>query len=116
MSFTSVRMMNADLRGARLANCTLQGCDATNVKASEAVIIKSSFHSKGGGSLMRAKLMGATLVEVDLEGANLYGADLSRALLIRCNLRGANLSSANLVGTRMIACDTMGADLTETST
>ena len=63
-----------------------------------------------GANLTRAVLTGATLIDIDLRGANLTGAnlrgaDLRGATLIDIDLRGANLTRAVLTGANLTRAD-----------
>ena len=55
----------------------------------------------------------AVLVDVDLNGANLYGANFEGALLVKVDLRGANLMNTRLDGARFVDCATERADMGE---
>ncbi len=68
---------NADLRGARFRQCTLQGADLSGASA-----------------------RGALLLDTDLADTVMSHADLSGAILRAVNLAGATLSDCRLDGTR----------------
>lgn len=73
-----------------------------------------------GANLERVNLRGADWNDVDLSGANLAGAnlagaDLSGALLSDVNLAGANLQRCSLALANLSGANLTGANLTETN-
>ncbi|MBM9514238.1 pentapeptide repeat-containing protein [Desulfogranum marinum] len=56
-------------------------------------------------------LAGATMIRLDLHGANLEGANLAGAKLFLADLSGANLKNANLQGASLGGADLADADL-----
>jgi uncharacterized protein YjbI with pentapeptide repeats len=84
-----------DLRGAEMANASLNGHDFSAAEFAGADL--------GGASLVAAfmpaaGLQGATLTKANLARADLWGANLSNADLAGANLTGADLRDANLSG------------------
>ena len=71
--------------------------------------ITSNFREGKLANLISAKLRGADLVGVKLQGVNLLGADLQRANLRSAKLQGALLSDANLQRTNLRSADLQGA-------
>jgi uncharacterized protein YjbI with pentapeptide repeats len=74
----SIRLQNADLTGANLADADLK------------------YGRLEGANLKDANLTNANLGWVNLQYANLEGTNLKSAYLKRANLNGANLSGSNL--------------------
>ena len=88
-SMEGVRLVNTDLRGARMRNAKL-----------------------AGGDLRGSQLGGADLAYTNMVGINLSGAQMSQAALVGANLRNADLSSTNLNGANLAYAIFQGADLT----
>lgn len=65
----------------------------------------------GGTQLQGASLIEADLQAADLRGANLQGTDLSWSNLQSADLRGADLMAANLQGAKLQGADLRGAKL-----
>ena len=74
--------------------CGLAGANLRTVRLIDADLKGASLK---GASLMYAKLIDADLKGADLRSANLHDADLSSANLMGANLMGANLGSAKLI-------------------
>jgi len=64
-----------------------------------------------GANLDGASLVGAYLVGASLDGASLYRANLVGAYLVGAYLVGANLVGANLVGASLDGANLVGANL-----
>ena len=64
-----------------------------------------------GAAILKVLADGADLSGANLSGANLSGANLSRANLSRANLSGADLSGANLSGATLSCANLSGANL-----
>ncbi len=79
-SLASIRLDNANLRGANLSYSIIQ------------------LGSMKGANLMLANLEGAHMHGVNLQGANLMLANLQKVNLLDADLSGANLRGANLNG------------------
>jgi hypothetical protein len=68
-----------------------------------------------GANLSDIYLLGANLSDIYLLGANLTGANLWHANLTDANLSEANLTDADLVGVNLTGADLWHANLTDTS-
>ena len=91
-SMEGVRLVNTDLRGARMRNARLAGADFRG-----------------------SQLGGADLAYTNIVGGNLSGAQMSQAALVGANFRNADLSAANLNGANLAYAILQGADLTGTN-
>jgi uncharacterized protein YjbI with pentapeptide repeats len=103
--FVDCTLVAASLRGAKIAEATLIGAQATHLDASgaagkglvaeRAVLTDARF---ADADLLRARFAHAILCRADFARANLRGADLQGADLTRAVLAGADLAGANLAG------------------
>lgn len=110
--FSSFRMGNCDLRGAKGHGAKFDKADVRNCDLSEAEFMAASFKQ---AEFMKARFRGADLSGADLSGALLEDADLSHANLSKTNLRGASLIGANLMGARLDGAMLDGANFTDAS-
>lgn len=101
-NFDGKNLVGANLRGAYLAQATLQSTQlmAANLEGANLIAanLKNAFLGEAilrYAKLQSAELQGAYLVEADLEKADLDGADLRGAFLTKANIRGAKLRGAN---------------------
>jgi uncharacterized protein YjbI with pentapeptide repeats len=103
----------ADLRGALLGRCDLNGADLSNsnlrhANLARARLIKTKFCET---HMARAILVGANLQQANLNNARLAGARLDDAILRKADLSGADLRLARLVGAQLHQADLAGANL-----
>lgn len=93
-----LRLTEAYLRGANLAEADLTGADCWGADFQGALFNAAHLDDANlaGARLRSADLERATLARADLRGADLTEADLERAFLERADLRGATLIGADL--------------------
>jgi uncharacterized protein YjbI with pentapeptide repeats len=97
-SMEGVRLVNTDLRGARMRNAKLAGSDFRGSQL-------------GGADLAYTNMVGANLSEAQLSQASLVGANFRNADLSATNLNGANLAYAIFQDANLTGADLTGADL-----
>jgi uncharacterized protein YjbI with pentapeptide repeats len=93
-------MADADLRGATLDKCILNGADLSNADL-RCMPLPTTATGK-----WPTRVRGAQLHRVDLRGAKLMECDFSETIFRQADLRGADLTDCKLVD-----CDLTGADL-----
>ncbi|MBD2100347.1 pentapeptide repeat-containing protein [Leptolyngbya sp. FACHB-261] len=108
-SLVGVNLSYAKLGWANLSQACLRGADLTAADLSEACLSGAYLHQ---ACLTRTNLSRSNFSEADLSGADLSKATLSGALLEKTNLSGANLSFADLRGIRLDEAILSGANLT----
>ncbi len=94
-------LSGADLRGASFRDAHLRGADLG--------ILHIDDLSDDAGSVVEARLDGATFWGADLSYAKLSGADLRGTKLTGAKLTGAYLGDANLAGVDLTGVDLTGA-------
>lgn len=116
----------ADFSGASLQQCGFHlGCDLTKARFDGALAVNGAFRA---ALMAEARLVGASLNQVDLGEADLTGADLrlvslrqavlSKARLVRADLFGADLFNAqarrtDFTGARLRSANLYGCDLSD---
>jgi hypothetical protein len=93
-----VKLVTADLRGAKLRNANMAGADLRGAQLSGADIAYTSLvgANLSGAALHQVTMMGTNMRSADLAGADLSGANLAYAILQNADLSNADLSEANL--------------------
>lgn len=99
---SKARLVEADLRYARLASSQLQSADLSHANLHHA-------------NLEHSSLVNAMLENTCLTGANLSHVNLSRATLKKADLRGANLTGSYFMATVIDGADFTGANLSHAS-
>lgn len=93
-----VKLVTADLRGAKLRNVNMGGADLRGAHLSGADIAYTSLvgANLSGAQLNEVTMLGTNMRNADLAGANFSGANLSYAILQKADLSNVNFSNANL--------------------
>lgn len=93
-----VKLVTADLRGAKLRNANMGGADLRGAHLSGADIAYTSLvgANLSGAELHEVTMLGTNMRNADLAGADLSGANLAYAVLQKADLSNANLTDANL--------------------
>ncbi|MFO0626616.1 MAG: DUF2169 domain-containing protein [Polyangiales bacterium] len=104
-------LVETSMEGARAPAASLNACDLTGLRASEA----ADFSDAQLRDVVApgAQFVGSNLARASLARARLEGADLSRALLAQADLTGANLRGARMLGTCATQAVLLRADLFE---
>jgi uncharacterized protein YjbI with pentapeptide repeats len=110
-----LRLTHAYLKGANLANVSLQESDLWGADLEGAMLSGANLRgcNMAGANLENAEMEHVVLIESDLRGANLKEADLERATLSKADIRGAQLHGADLQYATLIAADLERAELVE---
>jgi uncharacterized protein YjbI with pentapeptide repeats len=98
-----VRLLDGELRRARIENCTARGARLAGADLTEAFLTDTDFS--------RASFRNANLTGVSASGASFRGADLTGACLVGASLIDADLRGADLTGADLDGIDLRGADL-----
>jgi len=112
------KLCRADLRGADLSDCQLDGCDLKLARYDIDTRFPEGFnHFKSGAVGPKAYLNGAFFNGADLRGMDLSGSSFMGAYLSGCDLSGSVLDGANFVGAdlrfaRLQGCSCRGARFT----
>jgi len=112
------KLCRADLRGADLSDCQLDGCDLKLARYDMDSKFPEGFnHLKSGAVGPKAYLNGAFFNGADLRGMDLSGSSFMGAYLSGCDLSGSVLDGANFVGAdlrfaRLQGCSCRGARFT----
>lgn len=116
-----VKLVTADLRGAKLRNANMGGADLRGAQLSGADIAYTSLvgANLSGADMYQVTMLGTNMRNADLAGSNLSGANLSYAILQKAdlsnvNLTDANLSNADLEGVNLKTAQLTGAILDHT--
>ncbi|MBL1277730.1 MAG: pentapeptide repeat-containing protein [Ectothiorhodospiraceae bacterium] len=116
-----VKLVTADLRGAKLRNTNLAGADLRGAQVSGADIAYANLvgANLSGVVMIQSTLLGANLRGADLAGSDLSGANLGYAILQKADLSNANLSdvdftNADLQGAILDTATLTGAKLDQT--
>lgn len=104
-------LVETSMEGARAPGASLNACDLTGLRASEA----ADFSDAQLRDVVApgAQFVATNLARASLARANLAGADLSRALLAQADLTGANLRGARMLGCCATQAVMLRADLFE---
>ena len=106
----------AELAGADLSCCFLEGANLTNANLQGADLSDSNLSKANlnGADLRHAKLQGAVINDANLGVAKLRHVDFSLSHLHDTNLRGADLSGASFRGVNVNEADFTGAIFLDT--
>ncbi|RME03464.1 MAG: pentapeptide repeat-containing protein [Planctomycetota bacterium] len=117
MDLTGFDFRGAELDGAIFRNANLKGANLEGINMREALLEGTILDQANmrGAVLHKIKqetiMVGCSLVETDLEGANMDGANLQNANLTRTNLKNTILTSAIFCGATLYHTDFRGADV-----
>lgn len=116
--FQGTYLSEADLRGANLREANFRSAVLDRALLSRADLEKSELTNVNLAradlrqtNLSFSSLARAILVDVRLDGANLYAAQLPAALLVRASLEKADVREANLENADLTLADLQEADL-----
>ena len=112
--FRESTLVEASIERAQGAGLSMDGCDASGLRASDACDLKDASFKKtvlsgarfGGARLHRANLSLAALGRADFSDAL-----LDEAVLMGCDLRAARFEGASMVGTVLLKSNLMQARL-----
>lgn len=109
-----VKLVTADLRGAKLRNANMGGADLRGAHLSGADIAYTNLvgANLSGAELHQVTMLGANMRSADLAGADLSGANLGYAILQNTDLSNVNFSDADLSNADLQGATLKTANLT----
>ena len=112
-----LRATGSELRGRRLRDVALEGCDLSGAKLEDARLERCSFVDcrLSGIVLASARLRHVSFRDCRMAMVNLRVATSELLRFDACDLRNSDLYGAQLPGTRFLACDLTGADVSSAS-
>ena len=113
-SMNGSNFSNADLEGAYLTDAALARCNFEGANLKNSSSYNSGFYNANlkNADLSNSQFQSSYLKSADLREANLSGANFTRAFMAEADFRGANLAGADLTEANLWGADLTGADLT----
>lgn len=116
-NLANANLAGADLSSANLGEAILTNADLSGANLTDAALGAMAYVENKNRVPTQIELANATLVRVNLSGANLSSANLTRAIFAQADLSSARLNRANFEGTILDlailrAADLEGANLT----
>ena len=112
--FNRVRATGSELRGLRLRDVVLEGCDLSGAILEGAKFERVAFVDcrLSGAVLSAASLRHVTFSECRMDQVSLRMTTATGLRLHGCDLRACDLYSATMQDTEFLGCDLSGADVT----